>query len=132
MNFSPPGPWWLQRLEQRGSWLLFAVLLIAAVLRFWQLGAIDYHYFDEINVPQFGWALLNGKTGTPFVTAHPPLPHYLFAGAIWLYYQLPWVAGDVSQAWSAIDPLSYRWLTAATGVVCVYFVGDMLRRLTGS
>lgn len=118
--------------ERYYSVLMTACLLLATALRFWQLGNVPFAYFDEINIPQFGWALLNEKTTTPFVTAHPPLTHYLFALAIEFYYLLPWVDGSVPPAWAQIDPLSYRWLTAAMGVACVFFAGDWLRRLSGS
>nr|WP_246341198.1 phospholipid carrier-dependent glycosyltransferase [Simiduia aestuariiviva] len=113
-------------------WLLVGVLLLAATLRFWQLDAVATAYFDEINVPQFGYALLNDLPQTPFMTAHPPLPHYLFAGAMALYYQLPWVAGAVTDPWAAIDPLSYRWLTAAAGTLCCLLLAMCVRRLGGS
>ncbi len=118
--------------ERQYPVLMGLCLLFGSALRFWQLDNVPVAYFDEINIPQFGWAILNEKTGTPFVTAHPPLTHYLFAIAIWLYYLLPWVDGSVPQSWSQIDPLSYRWLTAALGVCCVFFAGDWLRRLSGS
>lgn len=118
--------------ERHFSLLIGLCLLVATIVRFWQLGNVPVAYFDEINIPQFGWALLNDRSATPFVTAHPPLTHYLFAFAIWLYYLLPWVDGSVHQAWAQIDPLSYRWFTAALGVACVYFAGDWLRRLSGS
>ena len=128
----PYFPVGLSVLERHAGKLLWLVLMLAAFLRFWQLGLVDHAYFDEVNIPQFGYALLNGLTETPFITAHPPLPHYLFAGAIALYYQLPWVDGDYHLAWSAIDPLSYRWLTALLGVACCWFTAAIVQRLTAS
>ncbi|BFM11085.1 phospholipid carrier-dependent glycosyltransferase [Simiduia litorea] len=128
----PHSPLSLGALEKYSTKLLWLVLLLAAFLRFWHLGIIDHAYFDEVNIPQFGYAMLNGLRETPFITVHPPLPHYLFAGAIALYYQLPWVDGHASVAWSAIDPLSYRWLTALLGVSCCWFSAAIVKRLTGS
>ncbi|UTA49138.1 phospholipid carrier-dependent glycosyltransferase [Simiduia sp. 21SJ11W-1] len=111
-------------------WLV-VITLLAAALRFWGLGDVPAAYFDEINIPHFGYALLNDLQQTPFVTAHPPLPHYLFAAAIEIYYWLPWVDGAVTDPWGVIDPLSYRWLSALTGTLCCVLLAAIVKSLGG-
>lgn len=118
-------------LERHYFALLVTVMALAALLRFSLLSTVPHAYFDEINIPHFGYALLQDLRQTPFMTAHPPLPHYLFAGAIALYYQLPWIDGGLPDQWAAVDPLSYRWLTALLGVLCCGLVAGIVRRLGG-
>jgi len=93
---------------------LLLILFLGAALRFYNLGVIPGETFDEIFYPLYG---LNYLSGEKFFSVHPPLGTYLISLSIYLYYLMPWTDTLASTAFEIanIDPISYRWLNAATG-----------------
>ncbi len=90
------------------------IILLAALLRFWNLGELQQLVFDEVYFPKYGH---NYLTGTYFFDVHPPLSKYLISAGIWLHNNLAWTA-DPPYYLVEIDKLSavsWRWLNAVTG-----------------
>ena len=107
------------QIDTGERYTLAAIVLLGAVLRFYQLGAMPGVTFDEIFYPQYGLSYLSGGT---FYSVHPPLGAYLMSLSIYLYYLMPWTDSLISTGFelSNLDPLSYRWLNACAGTALVY------------
>lgn len=107
------------------------VLLGASVLRFYDIANPAKPVFDEIYFPQYAYGYIEKE---PFFHSHPPLAKYVFAGAMRVYYWLPWAdsaeLGEV--AFSEIAPVAYRWVNAVFGVLLVGLVGAVCWRLSRS
>ena len=90
------------------------ILVGSFTLRFLHLGDIPGPTFDEVFYPRYGF---NYLTGENFYYVHPPLANYLYAAAIWIYNQLPWVDVTAIETipFEQLNPLSYRWLNALLG-----------------
>ena len=106
------------------SYVVLLILIGSFTLRFLHLGDIPGSTFDEVFYPHYGFKYLTGES---FYYVHPPLANYLYAGAIWIYHQLPWVDTVAISALSfeQLNPLSYRWLNAFLGsLLCLlaYFI----------
>ena len=103
----------------RSNWQILFILLIGALLRFYNLGLIPGPVFDEVFYPEFA---LNYLKGEAFFSVHPPLGSYILAFGIYIYDLLPWVGEiDFSAAKvESINPLSFRWIGAVSGVILIY------------
>ena len=90
------------------------ILIGSFTLRFLHLGDIPGPVFDEVFYPRYGF---NYLTGENFYYVHPPLANYMYAAAIWIYNQLPWIhlASIDSLTFEQLPPISYRWLNALFG-----------------
>ena len=90
------------------------ILIVSFTLRFLHLGDIPGSTFDEVFYPRYGFDYLTGET---FFYSHPPFGNYIYAAAIWIYLQLPWIdiASIDSLTFEQIPPLSYRWVNAVFG-----------------
>ena len=100
------------------------ILIGSFTLRFLHLGDIPGSTFDEVFYPRYGFDYLTGET---FFYSHPPFGNYIYAAAIWIYSQLPWIdiASIDSLTFEQLPPLSYRWVNAVFGsLLCLlgYFV----------
>ncbi len=100
------------------------ILIGSFTLRFLYLGDIPGSTFDEVFYPRYGF---NYLTGENFFYSHPPLGNYIYAAAIWIYSQLPWIdlASIDTLSFEQLPPLSYRWINALFGsLLCLlaYFV----------
>ncbi len=90
--------------------------MLAALLRFWNLGELQQLVFDEVYFPKYAH---NYLTGTYFFDSHPPLSKYLIAAGIWLHNNLAWTADppfhlvEIEQ----LSAASWRWMNAATGTL---------------
>lgn len=103
---------------------LAGIILLAAVLRFWNLGELQQLVFDEVYFPKYGH---NYLTGTYFFDVHPPLSKYLIGAGIWLHNMFAWTA-DPPYHMVEIDKLSatsWRWLNAVTGTVLCLVVARL-------
>jgi len=108
-----------QTTESRYFFLAITLIFLAGTyLRFWNLGEIPIT-FDEVFIPKLGYGYLIGKPSFPFVNAQPPMSNNIFAGSIWLYYQMPWTESlNLSKTtYEQLNPLSFRWINAATGSI---------------
>ena len=92
---------------------------MGALLRFYNLGVIPGPVFDEVFYPEFALSYLKGEA---FFSVHPPLGSYILAFGIYIYDLLPWLEGiDFSEAKvDSINPLSFRWIGALSGVILIY------------
>ena len=104
------------------------ILIGSFTLRFLHLGDIPGSTFDEVFYPRYGFDYLTGET---FFYSHPPFGNYIYAAAIWIYLQLPWIdiASIDSLTFEQIPPLSYRWVNAVFGsLLCLlgYFVAHAI------
>ena len=103
----------------RNNWQILFILLMGALLRFYNLGVIPGPVFDEVFYPEFALSYLKGEA---FFSVHPPLGSYILAFGIYIYDLLPWLEGiDFSAAKvDSINPLSFRWIGALSGVILIY------------
>ena len=104
------------------------ILIGSFTLRFLHLGDIPGSTFDEVFYPRYGFDYLTGET---FFYSHPPFGNYIYAAAIWIYLQLPWIdiASIDSLTFEQIPPLSYRWGNAVFGsLLCLlgYFIAHAI------
>ena len=104
------------------------ILIVSFTLRFLHLGDIPGSTFDEVFYPRYGFDYLTGET---FFYSHPPSGNYIYAAAIWIYLQLPWIdiASIDSLTFEQIPPLSYRWVNAVFGsLLCLlgYFIAHAI------
>ena len=104
------------------------ILIVSFTLRFLHLGDIPGSTFDEVFYPRYGFDYLTGET---FFYSHPPFGNYIYAAAIWIYLQLPWIdiASIDSLTFEQIPPLSYRWVNAVFGsLLCLlgYFIAHAI------
>ena len=108
----------------RTHWPILLILVIGSILRFYNLGLIPGPVFDEVFYPAFALNYLKGET---FLSVHPPLGSYLFTLSVYFYELLPWTDNiNFSLAnVESIDPVSYRWISAVSGVSLI-FVGYKL------
>lgn len=94
------------------------VLLVATVLRFWNLGYPERTYFDELYYPEHARQLLEQGVETDFVV-HPPVGKWLVASGIAVF-------GNNSFGW--------RFAAAVAGsltVLATYLLGLRLFRRRG-
>jgi len=110
-------------------WLFF-IFSASFFLRFFGIDQIDNAVFDEIFYPQYGLMYLQGKE---FFYAHPPLANYLYSISIWVYSLLPGSNIESLQTieFSALNPISYRWLNALLGSLLpliIYKISFLLSR----
>ncbi len=101
------------------NWSLVAILLLAGVLRFWQLDAVPPGWRDDELIEMAldtriaaGWRPLYIEEAE----GHEPLYHYVHAVTLALF--------GPSRA-------SYRWLSAANGLLAVALTMALSRRLFG-
>jgi len=100
-------------------WQILSILLMGSILRFFNLGIIPGPVFDEVFYPVFALNYLSGET---FSTVHPPLGSYILTLGIYIYDILPWtetINFSLAQV-QDIDPLSYRWMGAVSGILLIY------------
>ena len=100
-------------------WLCLAVItLVAAALRFWHLGELNYLVFDEVYFPKYAYDFL---TDQYYFDVHPPLSKYLIGIGITIYNHMPWVHDPAigTVPIEQLSPISWRWLNAVTGTVFV-------------
>ena len=98
--------------------LPLVVLLVATLLRFWNLGYPERTYFDELYYPEQARQLLEQGVETDFVV-HPPVGKWLVAGGMAVF-------GNNSFGW--------RFAAAAAGsltVLATYLLGLRLFRRRG-
>ena len=112
------------------SLALAATFLLAAGLRFWNLGDINQPVFDEVFFPKYAYDYL---TSQEFFDTHPPLSKYIIGAGIWLYHHMPWIDAPVigSVPFEQLDAYSYRWLNALTGSLLVLVIGAAAHALSG-
>jgi len=103
----------------KAHWQILFILLLGAILRFYNLGLIPGPIFDEIYYPVFA---LNYLSGEIFFSVHPPLGTYILTFGIYVYDLLPWTESiDFSLARvGEMNPLSYRWIGAVSGIGLIY------------
>ena len=100
-------------------WQILSILLVGSILRFYNLGLIPGPVFDEVFYPVFALNYLSGET---FFSVHPPLGSYILTLGIYVYDLLPWTESinfSLAQV-GDVNPLSFRWIAATSGVVLVY------------
>lgn len=103
---------------------LSIIILIAAALRFWNIGGLQQLVFDEVFFPKYGH---NYLTSTYYFDVHPPLSKYLIGVGIWLYNIMPWVSDPAYNTVNIeqLNAVSWRWMNAVIGTA-VCFVGARL------
>ena len=106
-------------IKIKAHWQILSILLAGCILRFFNLGLIPGPIFDEVFYPVFA---LNYLSGENFFSVHPPLGSYILTLGIYVYDLLPWTESiDFSFAQVGdVNPLSYRWIGATSGIVLVY------------
>ena len=106
------------RAEKYYWWILAAITLLGAALRFWHLGELQQLIFDEVYFPKYAWDHL---TGTYYFDTHPPLAKYLIAAGIWIHQHLPWVDAPPigSVAIEKMNAVAWRWLNAFSGTLLI-------------
>ena len=100
-------------------WQILSILLMGSILRLFNLGIIPGPIFDEVFYPVFALNYLSGET---FSAVHPPLGSYILTLGIYIYDILPWtetINFSLAQV-PDIDPLSYRWMGAVSGILLIY------------
>ena len=100
-------------------WQILSILLVGSILRFFNLGLIPGPIFDEVFYPVFA---LNYLSGEAFFSVHPPLGSYILTLGIYVYDLLPWTESinfSLAQV-GDVNPLSYRWIGATSGILLVY------------
>jgi len=106
-------------LTTKQYWVILAVFtLAAAILRFWNLGALPGLVFDETYFAKFGF---NYLSSTEFFDSHPPLSKYLIGIGIWLYNILPFTQTlDFHEIEiTELAPQSWRWMNAFIGTLVI-------------
>ncbi|MBD2552079.1 phospholipid carrier-dependent glycosyltransferase [Limnothrix sp. FACHB-708] len=99
--------------ESHWWWILGAIVLAGAIVRFWHLGHLNTLVFDEVYFAQFARDYLVGK---PVEDGHPPLSKYLIAIGIAISEHFQWGRDNTNQATgSLLATVSYRWLNALVG-----------------
>ncbi len=95
---------------------LTGIVLLAALLRFWNLGELQQLVFDEVYFPKYAH---NYLTGTYFFDSHPPLSKYIIAAGIWLHNNLAWTADPPFHLVEIekLSAVSWRWMNAFTGTI---------------
>jgi dolichyl-phosphate-mannose-protein mannosyltransferase len=128
------------RLEPR-SWLATAVVvLIAAVLRFVNLGSPKGKIFDETYYAKDAYGLLdrgvewNFKDNTTSFVVHPPLGKWLIAAGEWAFgYQDAESKVSVPGHLLTLSPeFGWRFASAVFGTLSVLLLVRIGRRLFGS
>lgn len=117
-----------KRIVQFAYALLF---LVAAGLRFYDLGDIQKPVFDEVYFPKFAYSYIENK---PFFHTHPPFAKYLMKFGIQSYYAMPWTEdiqfGQV--AFKELNPVSYRWVNALLGCLFTLVIARIMYLLSRS
>ncbi len=94
--------------------IISALLIAAAITRFWHLGHPAEIVFDEVHFVAQGRHYLHGES---FLDPHPPLAKLVIAAGIWLFGDHPW---------------SWRVGNATLGTALVGITYLLARRMTGS
>jgi Gpi18-like mannosyltransferase len=94
--------------------IISALLLAAAITRFWHLGHPGEIVFDEVHFVAQARHYLHGES---FLDPHPPLAKLVIAAGIWLFGDHPW---------------SWRVGNATIGTALVGITYLLARRMTGS
>ncbi|VXB68927.1 dolichyl-phosphate-mannose--protein mannosyltransferase [Pseudoclavibacter sp. 8L] len=125
------------RLRVRTEWILLGVVtLLAAVLRFWNLGGAHFLIFDETFYVKDAWTLLNlgyeaewpenpndafnagdpnGYTTDPSYVVHPPLGKYLIGLGMLVF--------------GADNPFGWRFAVALLGTLAVPLLWVIAKKL---
>lgn len=107
------------------------LFVLAAALRFYNLGEPAKPVFDEVYFPKFAYKYEEGKT---FYHSHPPLVRYTIYTGMRLYYALPGV--DRSQfgqlSFEDLAPISYRWVNTLIGLCLCAVVALLCWRISHS
>ncbi|MFT7559952.1 MAG: dolichyl-phosphate-mannose-protein mannosyltransferase [Flavobacteriales bacterium] len=116
---------------QRIPLLYWLILFFAFCLRFYNLGDVQQAVFDEVYFPKFAYGYIQEK---PFFHTHPPFAKYLMMGGMKIYHALPWIHEPQlgSQAFEALNPVSYRWLNALVGSLLCSLIAGIMYLLTRS
>ncbi|NEP17927.1 MAG: phospholipid carrier-dependent glycosyltransferase [Leptolyngbya sp. SIO4C1] len=95
---------------------LAGLLLIAGLLRFWQLGQFNTLVFDEAHFAKFAYQYWQHQ---PVFDVHPPLGKYLIAAGLWLGQPLAELAALPmhEQLGQPLAAISYRWVSALIGTL---------------
>lgn len=106
-------------MQERTRQVLLLILLIAAVLRLWNIGTIPQWDYDEGTIMNISWNLLHGKfllfnLKYPFVP-HPPFFYMVTAGLLAIF-------GN--------DLVALRVLAALCSVATVFFLYKIGRELS--
>ncbi|HYR78744.1 MAG TPA: phospholipid carrier-dependent glycosyltransferase, partial [Candidatus Dormibacteraeota bacterium] len=94
--------------------VIAALLIAAAITRFWHLGLPGEIVFDEVHFVAQARHYLHGES---FLDPHPPLAKLVIAAGIWLFGDHPW---------------SWRVGNAIIGTALVGITYLLARRMTGS
>jgi 4-amino-4-deoxy-L-arabinose transferase-like glycosyltransferase len=94
--------------------VISALLIAAAITRFWHLGRPGEIVFDEVHFVAQARHYLHGES---FLDPHPPLAKLVIAAGIWLFGDHPW---------------SWRVGNAIIGTALVGITYLLTRRMTGS
>jgi Gpi18-like mannosyltransferase len=94
--------------------IISALLVAAAITRFWHLGHPSEIVFDEVHFVAQARHYLHGES---FLDPHPPLAKLVIAAGIWIFGDHPW---------------SWRVGNATIGTALVGITYLLARRMTGS
>ncbi|MGY4921084.1 dolichyl-phosphate-mannose--protein mannosyltransferase [Streptomyces sp. 900105755] len=133
------GPARARRLARATEWLgPLLVAALAGVLRFWHLGRPRDLIFDETYYAKDAWALLHlGYEGTwpdrkiadPQILAHPQVISLSDTGSFVAHPPTgKWVI-SVGEWLFGLDPVGWRFMTAALGTLSVFMLCRIGRRL---
>ncbi|WP_293998314.1 phospholipid carrier-dependent glycosyltransferase [Streptomyces sp.] len=133
------GPARARRLAKATQWLgPLLVAALAGVLRFWHLGRPRDLVFDETYYAKDAWALLHlGYEGTwpdrkiadPQILAHPQVISLSDTGSFVAHPPTgKWVIA-VGEWMFGLDPVGWRFMTAALGTLSVFMLCRIGRRL---
>lgn len=133
------GPARARRLARATEWLgPLLVAALAGVLRFWHLGRPRDLVFDETYYAKDAWALLHlGYEGTwpdrkiadPQILAHPQVISLSDTGSFVAHPPTgKWVI-SVGEWLFGLDPVGWRFMTAALGTLSVFMLCRIGRRL---
>ena len=126
-----PKPSWRQRATSllREHWLLWLIILLAFLTRFWRLWQPDQVVFDEIH---FGGFASRYFTGEYFFDIHPPLGKMLIALAAWVGGFEPGFAFEnIGDSYGETVYLPMRAVPAMFGALMVPVAYLLVRQLGG-
>jgi dolichyl-phosphate-mannose-protein mannosyltransferase len=137
--------WWGRMLRtpaRRRAWYWggpLAVTLLAAILRFWNLGHPKFLVFDETFYVKDAWSLVHlGYEGTwpsnadaSFAKGHVDI--FLDSASYVVHPPLgKWLIGWGMELFGGADSVGWRFSSAVVGVLAVFALAMIMRRLTGS
>lgn len=120
----------------RGWWVTIAVVLAAAITRFWALGWPRGKIFDEAYYATEAQEMLRygyeDNRGYMFIV-HPPLGKWLIAAGSALFGDNAVIGdGRLLGSGEASNAIGWRIMPAIAGVLCVLILIRVTRRITGS